>query len=118
MVKNRSNTCGAKRGQGECYQWKAKGQCLKGDNGNKVKSRHKRPLLLESREEMVKHLREERVPEVGVHLVVQIVTRAESMSMVSARNHRVIFGILPDVRVTRSNRDADSVINVLSCTGS
>ena len=89
---------------------------FKGDNGNKVKSRHKRPLLLESREE--KNLREERVPEVGVHLVVQIVTRAESMSMVSARNHRVIFGILPDVRVTRSNRDADSVINVLSCTSS
>ena len=42
--------------------------------------------------------------------------RAETVSRVSARSHCVIFGIHPDVRVTRNHRDADLVINVLSCT--
>ena len=32
MVKNRHHQDGVERGPGDCYQWKAKGQCSKGDN--------------------------------------------------------------------------------------
>ena len=59
---------------------------------------------------MVKHLCEGRAPDVGVHLGGQIERRAENVSRASARIHRVILGILPDVRVTRNHRHAVSVI--------
>ena len=31
VVKNRRCQRGVERGQGECYQWRAKGQCSRGD---------------------------------------------------------------------------------------
>ena len=42
--------------------------------------------------------------------------RAETTSTVSARDHRVISGILPNVRITACSRDAGSATNELSCT--
>ena len=32
VVRNHRDRGGAERGPGECYQWRAKGQCSKGDN--------------------------------------------------------------------------------------
>ena len=32
VVKNRRGQSSVQRGLGECWQWQAKGQCLKGDN--------------------------------------------------------------------------------------
>ena len=31
VVKNRKGLSGVEKGQGVCYQWKAKGQCSRGD---------------------------------------------------------------------------------------
>ena len=34
VVTSRRGLSGVERGQGECYQWKAKGQCSRGDKCN------------------------------------------------------------------------------------
>ena len=77
VVRNRRDQGGAERGPGECYQWKAKGQCSKetivvaATRGINGETGHQSPPLLQSRDQknMVKHLREERVSDVGVCLI-------------------------------------------------
>ena len=65
---------------------------------------------------MVNNFREDRVSEAAVHLEVNLNDVSETFSKVSARNHRVISGILPNISTTKSSRVASSAINVLSCS--
>ena len=107
-----------KKDEEKFYQWRAAGQCSNGDNcsfrhgGNQSgKSTPKSPVLL-SRRKMVKNI--EKRPTGWSRLGRLLENRAETSSRVSARNHRVIFGILPRIRIPRNHWNADSAKSVFS----
>ena len=78
--------------------------------GISAQSRHQCQLhpLNHRHKRMVEVYREERVSEVGAHLGSLLDNRAEITSMIGARIHLVIIGILPNVNSTKQNWDANS----------
>ena len=76
LVTNRRGQRGVERGPGECYQWRAKGQCSRGgscsfwhDEIKRAKSTPKSPPTSEPPTQKDGEVyREERVSELGVHL--------------------------------------------------
>ena len=108
VVQNRRSDRGIETGPRECFQRK-----------QSVQIRHQSPFLplFLRQNRIVEILREERVSEPEVHLGSWLDSRAEITSQkVSARDHLVIFGILPNVNSTNENRNANSMMNALLCT--
>ena len=123
LVINRRDESGVERGPRECYDRKAKGQCSEGHNGSfrqdgsqSGKLTPKSAPSFETQKDGKEFFQERRISEVGVLLGNCFESRAETSFRVSARNRHVIFGILPNVRIARNHRRADSRKNVLLCT--
>ena len=124
MVTNRRGRRGVERGQGDCYQWKAKGQCSRPDKCSfwhdedrraKPTPKNAPPLNHELKE--VEVHRGKRTSEARVHLRSSLDSRAKITLKVFAPNHFVIIGILPNVKSMKKNRDANSVIGARLHTG-
>ena len=113
---------------GECFQWKAHGQCSKGDScsfshdgasGNRCDQRQKkdsRPLLRQMRRHSLTERNHQKVQalEEKVLLEKEAELRAEASLGESVRIRRVIVGTLPCVKITSLNPDARMVKNVNS----
>ena len=110
VVTNRKGQRGVEGGQGECYQWKVKGQCSGGDKcvvsrtmKISVKNRHQKPLdRLNHQHKEVEVRRGKRTSVAGVRLGSSLDSRAKSTWKVFAPNHIVIVGILPNVNSGKS----------------
>ena len=95
---------GVERGQGDCCQWKAKGQCSTGDKRSFQHDEDKRAKLapktlhpLNHQHKEVEVRRGKRTSEAGVHLKSSLDSRAKITWKVFAPNHLVIIGILSNV---------------------
>ena len=116
LVTNRRGQRGLERGPRECYQWKTRGQCSRGDSCSFRQDENKRakstpksaPPSGPSKKKMVEAYREGRVSVAEVQLGSLLDKRAEISSKVSARDHLVIIGILPNFNSFKQNRDAKS----------
>ena len=60
VVTSRRGLSGVERGQGECYQWKAKGQCSRGDKCRACKINTKKRSILSHQHKEVEVRREKR----------------------------------------------------------
>ena len=80
-----------------------------------VESQRAHHLLLQNRRRkaMGKTFEKDSLSEVGVRLGRDLEDRAKTASVGNARTSRVSFGILPCVRSTKLNRDANSVKSAL-----
>ena len=116
------------RRMGECYHWKANGQCSRGDScsfihGSNLGQRAQSSSLAPQAQTQIDGRKlskgigprgdwKERDPS----------DRAKTTSVEIARIRRVISGILPDVKITNLSRDANSAISIcwdiLRLTGS
>ena len=85
VVTSRRGLSGVERGQGFCYQWKAKGQCSRGDQCSfrhdedkraKTDTNNRHPLNHQNKEVEVR--REKRASEAGVHLGSSLDSRAKT----------------------------------------
>ena len=124
MATSRRGSSGVERGQRECCQWKAKGQCSSGDkccSGTmeiSVQSRHQKPLHpLNYQHKEVEVRREKGASEAEAILGSSLDSRAKISWKVFAPNHLVTFGILPKVNSVNLNRAVNSVISARLHTG-
>ena len=123
LVTNRRGQRGVARGPGECYQWKPTGQCSRGDSCCFQHDENKRakstpnsvPPSEPPKEKGGKAYREERVSEAEVHLGSLLDNRAEITSKVSARDHLVIIGILPNVNSKKKESFAHRQVEDQPC---
>ena len=106
VVKNQGTKQREQRTLGDCWQWKANGQCAKGDNNsfrhdmNKRSNRHSRILLRDLlRGRMSEMHREPNVPEAGVPVEECFDCPARITSKELAPLHSVKNGILQYVLV-------------------
>ena len=124
----------AKRQKGNLSAWKGskenaingktKGKCTKEDacsfrhDENKCgkSTSSSRPAPEPPTKSDGKNLRKKRLSEVGVRLGRDLEDRAKTTLVGNVRTPRVTTGILPCVRSTKENRDADSVKCALSCS--
>ena len=105
---------------GECHQWKATGQCSRGESCSVshrevvVDRKHNRPLLLQKRRHRLTEETPRKVWVPGDTLLLEEMgrKRAKKSSKKSARIRRVTIGILPHVKITSLYRDAKSATNV------
>ena len=83
-----------------------------------VERKRNRPLLRQGRRNQMteKDLRKEMLPEAVVLQDRNIKKRADFTLKETARIRRVIIGILPYVKITKLNRDANSAISAYSGT--
>ena len=109
VVTSRRGLSGVERGQRVCYQWKAKGQCSRGDKCSfrhyddkcaKPTAKTLHPLNHQNQEEEVR--REKRASEARVHLGSSLDSRAKTYLNVFAPNHFVTIGILPNINFYKS----------------
>ena len=96
--------------QGHCYQWKPKGQCTKGNAGSFRHDENKRGQVTQSSSPAPKP--QTQSDEAVVLLERDIKDRAKTTSV--ARH--VTFGVLPNVNITKHNRDANLVKSASSGT--
>ena len=102
LVKNQRKQRRVHKGQGECWQWQAYGQCSKGDKCRLRHDEHKRaksttqpaPSPEHSTHQDGKIQRERKVPEAEVHLVECLDGPARITLKVLPRFHLVKSGIL------------------------
>ena len=108
VVKNQGTEQREQRSLGDCWQWKANGQCSKGDNCsfrhdmNSVQNRHSRILLRALlRGRMREMHRERKVPEARVPVEECFGCPARITSKELAITHSVKDGILQNACSTR-----------------
>ena len=120
---SKGKTVSVERKVGECYQWKANGQCSRRDScsfshgycrGQQAQSSSPAP---KTQTQIDGRTPSTRSPQGrGVLLEREPGKRAKNSSEENVRNCHVIVGILPYVKITKHNRDANSVKNAYSGT--
>ena len=113
-----------KGNQRDCYQWKAKGQCRKGDacrfrHDDNTRGKVTRSSSLAPRPQTQndgKFVRKGSLSEAVVLLERHPEDRAEICSRETVRIGHLIIGIFPYVKITKLNRDANSAKSASSCT--
>ena len=120
VVKNQGTQQREQRSLGDCWQWKAYGQCSKGDNCSfrhdiiSVQNRHSRILLRDFLQSRMKEMRREpEVPEERVPVVENFDGPARITSKELAPLHSVKSGVLQNACSTSPKRNAGLVKSAL-----
>ena len=125
LVKNLRSRSGVQTPLGECLQWKAKGQCLKGDRCSFRQDENKcvkttpmstRPLCRWLKM-MGEKVREAGLREIAVHLRSYLDRRAGSTVKVNPQLYLAVFGIHLIAKDTNLSRGVNSAIRVRSRIG-
>ena len=123
MVKNQGTKQREQRSPGDCWQWKANGQCSKGDNcrfrhdiNKRAKSTQPNPSASSSTLQNEEMHREPKVPEAGVPVEECFDCPARVTSKELATIHSVKNGILQNACSTSRRMDADLVKRALMRT--
>ena len=121
VVKNQGTKQRGQRSLGDCWQWKANGQCSKGDNcsfrhdtNKRAKSTQPNPSPASSTKQNVKMHREPRVPEAEAQVGKWLNCRARITSKELAPLRSVKNGILRSACSTSPKRDAGLVKSALT----
>ena len=122
VVKNQGTKQREQRSLGDCWQWKANGQCSKGDNcsfrhdmNKRAKSTQPNPYPRSSTQQSGEMYREPEVPEAEVPAVERLDGRARITSKELVPIHSVKNGILQNACSTIPKMDAGFVGKVLLC---
>ena len=126
VVTNRRGQRGVERGPGECYQWKARGQCPKGDNCSFWHDENKRSKSTPKSALPSEPPTEKDGRSISRRRSLRGLSPSGKWPRQPCRDHikgkwmrpLVIIGIFPNVYSTKKkNRDAISGISARLCTG-
>ena len=125
MVKNQREQRRVHKGQGECWQWQANGQCTKGDQCSFRHVRNKRAKATTQPTPSPEHTTQaeggkilaiSKSPKRKVRLGKYLVNCARNIFKVLVRIHLLNSGIPSSACFTRQKRDANTVISASSHT--